>query len=183
MYLFQKTQITDFESSRVQMQGDYIIVALGPYSNYKKRNRDYLQIINNWRDHNGKERLPTLWSFIAKCIKRRIFRCTFYQIKTMMKLSGLAIRCGVSVDGKMLTTSSSAVGQSRIVLCFAGRYIALRRHAKRSNANITKMILFAKGAPDAGQTSTGPKNNHATDKHLSRRQNTRFPSVVPVEAC
>jgi hypothetical protein len=60
MKLFDKCHLSEFEASRVETTPDgFIIITLGPYTNTRSMHKDARRIINNWRDHNKKERLPT----------------------------------------------------------------------------------------------------------------------------
>lgn len=59
MRLIDKCKLTEFEGSRIECVGGCIKVTLGPYRNYRTRNKDFYRIVNNWRAQNNIEELPT----------------------------------------------------------------------------------------------------------------------------
>ena len=59
MRLIDKCKLTEFEGSRIECKDNLIVVTLGPYRNYRTRNKDFFRIVNNWRAQNNIEELPT----------------------------------------------------------------------------------------------------------------------------
>lgn len=59
MRLIDKCKLTEFEGSRIECKDDCIVVTLGPYRNYRTRNKDFYRIVNNWRAQKNMEELPT----------------------------------------------------------------------------------------------------------------------------
>ena len=58
MRLIDKCNLTEIECERIECKDNFIIVTLGPYRNYRTRNKDFYRMVNNWRNQNNMEELP-----------------------------------------------------------------------------------------------------------------------------
>lgn len=53
MRLIHKMKLTEHEYSHIYCEDNSIIVTLGPYKNYKSRNKDFKEIVETWRGENS----------------------------------------------------------------------------------------------------------------------------------
>jgi hypothetical protein len=71
MRLIDKIKLTEFECDRIECDGNYIIVKLGPYRNYRTRNRDFDKIVKSWRAKNLDEvPITPARRFLTKLFKK-----------------------------------------------------------------------------------------------------------------